>query len=196
MAVPLERLRHFSIREYFELERQAQFRSEYYCGQIVAMAGGNERHSAIKVSITTDLDVALRSSPCNVFDSDMRMETPDEPRVCYPDASVVCGKPVFSEDDKDTITNPRVLIEVLSKSTTTWDRKHKLEAYRQIESLTDYVIVFQDQPKVEHWHRSEGTKDWSQSIIVGLDASIGFVGIDCTLSLADIYRRVDFTEND
>lgn len=176
--------------EYLERERQADYKSEYWNGKIVAMAGGSEQHSLISVNISGELRARLKDKPCRTYSSDLRVRT-TRTRYFYPDISVVCGEPEFADEAADMLTNPGVLVEVLSPSTEDKDRGLKFVFYQQIPMLTDYVLVSQDEPLIEHYAR-QGNDRWLLTNLRGLDAVLRLPSIGCELPLSEVYARVEF----
>jgi len=142
--------------EYLAAEAVAEVRHEYLKGEVWAMAGGTIEHGALALAVAGELRAALRGKPCRAFSSDVRVRIPETDLATYPDLSVVCGKLETAADDKDAITNPIVLVEVLSDSTEAYDRGAKAAHYRRIASLREYVLVSQAEPRVEVFRRSEG----------------------------------------
>ena len=190
MGLP-QRVASFAPAEYLRRERAAEYRSEYYAGEIFAMAGGSPRHSLIKMNIGAMLRDRLLNRPCTPYDSDLRVRIPSG-MYTYPDVSVVCGELEFDDEFKDTILNPTVLVEVLSPTTEAYDRGKKFDHYRRIESLREYVLVSQDEPRVERFLRNDdGT--WTLAIASGLSESITLPSIGVTLSLSEVFIKVDFT---
>ena len=142
--------------EYLAAEAVAEVRHEFLNGEVWAMAGGTIEHGALAMALGRELGVALRGKPCRAFSSDVRVRIPETDLATYPDLSVVCGKLETAADDKDAITNPIVLVEVLSDSTEAYDRGAKWAHYRRIASLRDYVLVSQAERLIEVYRRTEG----------------------------------------
>ena len=134
----------------------------------------------------------LKPRPCRVYVSDLRVRA-NRNTYAYPDIAVVCGEPRFAENNKDTLINPMVLIEVLSPSTEAHDRGLKFHRYRQLESLQEYVLVSQSQPLVEIFRR-QPSGSWLLSEFTGLDSTGNFDSLDCKIPLAEIYHQVAFPE--
>ena len=171
-----------------EQERRAEYKSEYFAGEIVAMAGAKRRHNLISSNVAVSLGTQLREKPCEMYSNDMRVQADGEKQYSYPDVVVVCGEPQFRDGREDTLLNPTVIVEVLSPSTESRDRGEKFLRYRQIESLTDYLLVAQNERRVEQFTKQP---DGSWRMVETFDA--GAVRLDpvgCTLSLADIYNKV------
>ncbi|MCX4247595.1 Uma2 family endonuclease [Paraliomyxa miuraensis] len=141
--------------EYLAFERASQEKHEYANGELFAMSGGTGDHAAIAANLIGELRNALFGRGCRVHTSDMRVKIPNTPRYVYPDASVVCSKPEYADDTKDTLTNPQVVIEVLSESTEAYDRGEKFAAYQTIPSMAYYVIASQTKPRIEIFTRQD-----------------------------------------
>lgn len=174
--------------EYLALERKAEFKSEYMDGVVYALAGGSERHSLLATNIITSLSVQLRSRPCKVYSSDLKIGTPKLQRFFYPDVSVVCGDVQFSDDQKDVILNPILIVEVSSESTAAYDRGKKFLSYQQLNSLQDYLLVSQDEILVEGYAR-QGNNTWLYTKVTGLEATLALASVNCQLALRDIYDK-------
>ena len=176
--------------EYLERERQAETKSEYFAGEVFAMAGAGEAHNLIVTNVIIALGTQLRKRPCKVYPSDMRVLVSPTGLYTYPDVVVVCGEPRFLDEKRDTLLNPTLLVEILSESTEAYDRGKKFEHYRQIESLQEYLLVSQVAPRVERFLRQEaGT--WLFSEAKGLHATAELTSIQCRLPLAEVYEKVD-----
>lgn len=194
--------RFFSPEEYLALEREAEYKSEYIDGQIVAMSGVSREHSLINHNISRVLGNQLLEGPCEVHASDMRVRvaptrlakaatrTKRRGLYTYPDIVVVCGDVQCEDDHVDTLLNPTLIIEILSPSTETYDRGAKFEHYRQLPSLLEYVLVAQDHAHIEHYVRENG--GWLLTEADDLDAVLELPSINCDLPLTEVYRRVEF----
>jgi Uma2 family endonuclease len=144
--------------EYLAFERSSELKHEYADGEIFAMSGGTWEHSLVGQNIARELGNALLERPCAVHGSDMRVKAIATERYFYPDVSVVCGQPYFEDETRDTLLNPKVIVEVLSESTERYDRGDKFASYRTIDSLQDYVMASQTAPLIEHFSRqADGT---------------------------------------
>ena len=187
-AIPAPR---FTLEEYLARERVAEEKSEFYRGEIFAMAGGSPRHNTICLNIASSLKSKLRGTNCRPFASDQRLRIPANGLSTYPDISVVCGDFQRDEFDLDAMVNPRVLIEVLSPSTEDYCRGRKFVLYRQLESLREYVVVAQDEPLVEQ-HVLQENGSWLLTVHQGLESVLRLASLDCPLSLVEIYEEVTF----
>jgi len=177
---------------YLEQERSATLRSEYCNGYIYAMSGASLTHNRITASLAVVLGTQLRHKSCEPFFGDMRVKVNATGLYTYPDGVIVCGEPQLEDDHFDTLLNPTVIIEILSSSTEAYDRGDKFAHYRALQSLTDYVLITQHQPRIEHYHR-QVDECWVYFAVTGLESSITIATINCTLSLAEIYERVKFS---
>ena len=182
-----------SPQEYLALERQAETKSEYYAGEVFAMAGASRKHNTIVPNLAYLLVGQLKGRSCEVYNSDMRVKVSATGLYTYPDLVVVCGKPRFDDDQEDTLLNPTVIVEVLSKSTEAYDRGEKFAHYRALESMTDYLLIAQDIARLEHYVR-EPDGSWRFLESTGLDSVAVVDSIQCQLSLADVYDKVDLAE--
>ncbi len=175
--------------DYLQIERKAEYKSEYVDGVMYAMAGGSPEHSLIAGNLLTELNIQMRDRPCLVFNSDMKVRVPSSRKFHYPDATVVCDKPQYADDEKDALINPLVLIEVISETTAADDRGKKFQYYQEIDSFQEYLLVDPDEPVVERFVK-QSDSDWIYTKIEGLEQSIELVTINCRLKLKDIYAKV------
>jgi Uma2 family endonuclease len=137
--------------QYLALERKAEYKSEYLHGEIFAMTGASRKHNLIAVNIGGELHRQLKGKPCEVYVSDMRVKVAASGLYTYPDVVVVSGEPQFEDDYFDTLLNPTVLFEILSKSTERYDRIAKSDYYRALNSLAEHLLVAQDEVSVEQY---------------------------------------------
>ncbi len=148
-----QRKPYLSPEAYLRRERQAETRSEYLDGEVYAMAGASEAHHLIAANLIISLGGQVKGRPCKVYGSDMRVKVRATGLYTYPDVAVVCGSPHFEDRQKDTLLDPAVIIEVLSPSTEPCDRGARFDHYSSLESLSDYLLVAQDGPKIGHFVR-------------------------------------------
>jgi Uma2 family endonuclease len=181
-------------QEYLAIERQNEMKSEYWNGEMFAMAGASEAHNLIAINVGAELRAQLKERPCKVYPGDMRVRIPRTNRYLYPDVIVVCGKPEFEDEHHDTLLNPTVIIEVFSPSTENYDRGAKFVQYRKLDALREYLLVAQDTPFIEHYARQEATRFWMLSEASGLEATVELSAIACRLELAEVYAKVEFAE--
>jgi Uncharacterized protein conserved in cyanobacteria len=150
-TMPARRL--FTPDEYLILERRSEFKSEYFDGEIFAMSGATLAHNRITTNLVMEIGLQLKGKPCQHFMSDMRVGVTARGPYFYPDVSVVCGKPQLRDNTKDCLMNPVVIVEVLSPSTESYDRTQKFTSYQRIATLTDFLLVSQIEPRIEHYSR-------------------------------------------
>ena len=179
-----------STEEYLVAEREAEQKSEYFGGELVAFAGASPAHNVVVANTIATLVVQLRGRRCTVYPSDLRVHNAVTGSFTYPDLVVVCGEPAFHGHHPDTLLNPTLLIEVLSKTTEQRDRGLKAEHYRQMESVQEYLFIGQEKPHVEHYRRY-GARQWMLTEASDLNDALELPAIGCTLALRDIYDKVD-----
>jgi len=176
--------------EYLVLERTAEYKSEYFAGELFAMAGASERHASIVANLMYMLVGQLKGRPCKAYANDLRLKVSPTGLYTYPDVLVVCGTPRFTDEQKDTLLNPVVLIEVLSESTEAYDRGKKFDHYRALTSVSDYLLVSQDQHKIEHFVRQPDNR-WLFAAYTTLDDVVEIPSIACALPVRDVYDKVE-----
>jgi Uma2 family endonuclease len=192
----------YTVDEYLVLERGSLERHEYLDGQIFAMAGESGEHGDITVNIVITLGSQLKGKPCRARTKDTKVRSgpiPQRPQsntgmYSYPDVLVVCDEPEYHDAFTDVILNPTVIAEVLSPATEAFDRGEKFARYQTWNpTLTDYLLVSQDQPQIEHFSKRPDGK-WSFQRYTGLDSSVTLESIQCTMQLADVYDRIAFPQ--
>ena len=183
--------KRYTPQEYLALERAAEFKSEYLRGEIFAMAGASRELSLIASNLIGEVGSQLRETPCEVHGSDLRVRVSLTGLYTYPDVTIACGELQFDDQFRDTLLNPKVIFEVLSDSTEAYDRGKKFDHYRQIPSLTEYILVSQTEPLIERYVRqSDGS--WRLTVCKGLEAVLELETVPCRLKLADVYFKVSF----
>ena len=180
---------YLTPEEYLALERQAETKSEYWGGEVYALAGASTKHTIIGANTLAELVMQLKGRPCTAHTNDLRIKIARAGLYTYPDIAVVRGKAEFEDRSEDTLLNPTVRIEVLSPSTEAYDRGAKFEFYRTLESLTDYLLISQSKPIIEHFTRQPDNR-WLLSTYKGLDTVAPIPAIGCELRLADVYDKV------
>ena len=188
---------YYSPEQYLELEEAADYKSEYIDGQIIPMAGGSINHNQLTLNFSTELNFAFKKLDYRVFISDVRLWIPQRRIYTYPDVMVVVGEPEYDSDSPagtlrdrtDTITNPKVIVEVLSDSTKGYDRSGKFQAYRTLPTFAEYLLIDQTKIYVEHYYKT-GNKQWSFREYDAEDETISFTSVPFQISLADAYNKV------
>ncbi|HLO87251.1 MAG TPA: Uma2 family endonuclease [Nostocaceae cyanobacterium] len=183
--------KYYTPEEYLALEENAEYKSEYIDGQIIPMAGGTANHNRIAGNFYAVMNFAFRQKEYEVFNSDMRLWLPQKRIYTYPDAMIIVGEPEFYNNRTDIITNPQVIIEVLSKSTKGYDREDKFQAYRTIPSFQEYLLIDQTRIHVEHFSKT-GKKQWNLREYDEEDEAIALVTVPFEISLQDLYDKVNF----
>ena len=186
---------YMTAQQYFTLEETSDGKHEYYRGAIYAMTGGTARHNLIVANLIALLHGQLRGTTCRVFPSDLRLKIELTGLYTYPDVSVICGPISFGDNRQDTVTNPVVLIEVLSPSTENYDRGRKFEHYRTIDTLQEYVVVAQDRVHIEHYVRQDNNR-WVLVDFSTIDQIVHVGAINCTLSVELVYENIMFDNQD
>ena len=203
MGLPLLKIR-YTVDEYLALERASEERHEYLDGDVYAMAGESPEHGAICVNLAISIGSQVRGTPCQAFVKDMKvcsgpLALPGRSAkglFSYPDLVVVCGAMQFHDQVRDVLLNPSLIIEVLSPSTEAFDRGEKFRRYRTwLPTLQDYLLVAQDKPLIDHYHRVEENR-WELVPREGLEANLYLESVHCTLRLADVYDRIIFPPED
>jgi Uma2 family endonuclease len=177
--------------EYLALERAAPFKSEYFDGEMFAMAGGSPMHSLIAANVIRELGLKLKGRPCLAFTSDLRLKVEATGLCTYPDVSVVCGPLRYAAGTDDTVVNSTLLIEVLSDSTEAYDRGEKFQHYRQIPSLKEYLLVSQRLARIEQYGRRPNA-EWALRVAEGKDARLTLPALEITLELNEVFAGVEF----
>lgn len=190
----LPKKRHVTPEEYLEFERSAIEKHEYLNGEILDMSGASMSHVEICSNINASLGSQLRTRPGRSFQSDLRVFIPATGLYTYPDIIVVCGSPELVPDSYlDTLLNPDLILEVLSPTTADYDRGAKFDHYKTIDSLKEYVLVWQDKKRVARYlKRDDGS--WNLKDFIGDDAEVVLSSIECSLSMENIYNKVVFRE--
>lgn len=186
----------YTPEEYLAREEQAEYRSEYYDGEIRMMAGGTENHSIISVTTATTLSLAVREKPCRVFNSDMRLLIATRESYTYPDVMVICGKTILQEGRTDVVTNPIVIVEVLSASTRERDRIEKFKLYKQIESLREYVLIDSERLVVSILRRQQDSGQWMFEVLNAPTDILILESIGIEIPLTELYAKIDFPATD
>lgn len=181
----------YTLEEYVELELSSEVKYEYWDGQVFAMSGASDAHDQIQGNLYL-LRLKLRGRKCRIFLSDMRLKVPAFPPYRYPDLAALCGEAVFEQFlGVDILTNPALIIEILSPSTEAFDRGDKFAYYKSINSFSEYLLVAQQRPHVVHYIK-QANGDWLQREYDQLTDSVSLVTLDCAITLGEIYEEVTF----
>lgn len=187
MADAAQRIR-MTEEAYLAFERASDQKHEYIDGEIFAMSGASRKHGAISLRLGAELLYALRGRRCEIYNNDVRIYIPQSRRYVYPDASIVCGRADFKDNQFDTLLNPRVIVEVLSPSTEDYDRDEKCTHYKTIPSLAHYVLASQDEKLVEVFTRQQDDS-WT-CVEYEAGQKIALPAIECEIDVDQVYANV------
>ncbi len=183
--------KYYSPEEYLALEEVAEFKSEYIDGEIFPMAGGTTNHNRITGNVFVALNIAFKTQDFEAFINDVRLWIPEKRIYTYPDVMVVEGEPEYVDERTDMITNPKIIIEVLSKSTQGYDRSDKFEAYRTIPTFEEYLLFDPTKIYIEQYSKT-ANKRWSFREYDAEDEAIKLTSLELEIALEDIYNKVKF----
>jgi Uma2 family endonuclease len=197
MSNVVEQRRPVLIADYLRREIAAETKSEFEDGDIIGMAGATVDHSRVQMNAARAIGNALSGKPCQVHGSDLRLRIPNRPRYRYPDLMMICGKPQLDADDTSgmSVTNPRVVIEILSPTHEVRDRGIKFDDYRSIESLEEYILISQSHARIESFKR-QPDGDWKIQALQGIDAIFNMESLGISLPLRDVYAGVELPPAD
>ena len=185
--------RRYSAEDYLALERRAETRNEFLHGRIFAMAGSSRRHNLITSNLVRELGNRLLDGPCEVYASDMRVKVTSTGLYTYPDVAVACDGPTFEDAELDTLLDPILLVEVLSKSTAAYDRGEKFEHYRALPSVKEVLLVDQEKVHIVHYRRQDDDT-WLLSETRDLHGKLNLPTLGITLPISDVYAKVTWQE--
>jgi Uma2 family endonuclease len=177
--------------EYLKIERAAEFKSEFFDGEMFARAGGTFEHALIAINLARELGNRLRGGQCVPCNSELRIKIEATGLYTYPDLSVMYGQPEFAAEANDTVTNPSLLAEVLSDSTEAYDRGKKFEHYQQIATLREYLLVSQKEPRIEQFIRQADGR-WLWTSAGGLESALQLPSLGISISLSEVFANVNF----
>ncbi|TYQ28693.1 Uma2 family endonuclease [Pseudanabaena sp. UWO311] len=184
--------KRYTASEYLALEDKAEFKSEFIDGEIIPMAGASANHNKIALNFCRLLPLVIGDQTYETFMSDMRLWMPEYNRYTYPDVMVVAGEPVFVDQRQMEVTNPCLIVEILSSSTQGYDHDGKFRQYRSLSSFREYVLVYQNGYEVDHYVK-ESEDRWVLLTHRGEGAVIKLVSVPLEVSLRDLYKRVQFS---
>ena len=191
----LPQTRKLTVADYFAFEEASTTKHEFHDGEVFAMAGANREHNVIGRNLAIELGLSLRGGPCQLFLSDQRLEANSRGTYVYPDLLIVCDKPEYTSANRNTLNNPKVVVEILSDSTELYDRTTKFRFYKSIASVREYVLISQGEPRIESYVRGDdGT--WTIKDFFGLDVMLELQTVPARLPMAAIYEGVEFPINE
>ncbi len=182
----------YSAEEYLAIERETEYKREFVAGEIFAMGGASPKHGLIAGNTAGELRNRLRETNCQVYTADLRIQAEADRAYLYPDVVVVCGRPEYRDSRRDTVTNPLVIVEVLSPTTRNYDRGDKFAHYRRLDSLREYILIDQDTCHVEHFVRKQGIWEFSESD--DIQGNLVIPALDITIALKEIYAKLEYLD--
>ena len=182
-----------SVEDYLAIENDALFKSEFYEGEMFALAGASHTHNFVKHNLERAIGNRLEAGPCRAASSDQRVRIERSGLFTYPDIVILCGKPKFSPRDPLAIINPTAIVEILSPSTEDYDRGTKFKQYRQIPGFREYILVSQDEAAMER-HTLQPDGSWILTVIEGIGETIELASVGITIPLAEVYRDIEFPD--
>lgn len=188
----LKKVKYSNIMDYVELESISEIKHEYECGLILAMSGGSINHGILCGNAYSELRQKLSNNndDCKVFGSEIRIHIASADSIVYPDSMVICGKMEVSKKDKNAVTNPLLVVEVLSKSTAAYDQGDKFHKYRQLPSFREYVLINQDKSVVVIFSKNEEGK-WDINRITSLEDSFELQSIGVEIAMQELYKNIE-----
>jgi len=184
--------RRYTLEEYFELERKSEKRFEFWAGEIFCMSGVSADHAQIEINLVVLLNSCFAGRKCRIFPAPVRIKVPSAPPYRYADLSALCGEPKFEEiGGVGALTNPALVVEILSSSTEAYDRGDKFTHYKSIPSFGEYLLVAQHRPHVTQFVRQDDGS-WGYREFNDLGESLKLSSLDCELRLGEIYQNVSF----
>ena len=183
----------YSFAEYLQLEETAAYKHEYQDGEIVPMTGGTTDHNKIALNFAAYLKFALKGQKYNIFIGDVKLWIAQYRQATYPDVMLIEGEPIYYETGKTTVTNPRLIVEVLSKSTQNYDQGDKFLYYRSLPGFQEYILISQSRPYIMQYNKTEENK-WLLTEYEGENASLSLTSVNFALSFQEIYEGVIFND--
>jgi len=181
----------YSFAEYLQLEETAAYKNEYQDGEIVPMTGGTTDHNKIALNFAAYLKFALKGQKYNIFIGDVKLWIAQYRQATYPDVMLIEGEPIYYETGKTTVTNPRLIVEVLSKSTQNYDQGDKFLYYRSLPEFQEYILIIQSRPYIMQYNKTQENK-WLLTEYEGENASLSLTSVNFALSFQEIYEGVTF----
>ncbi|MGB3695141.1 MAG: Uma2 family endonuclease [Spirulinaceae cyanobacterium] len=186
--------KYYTPEEYLEQEETAKYRNEYRDGEIIQMAGGTTNHNEITLNVAANLKLSLKGKNCKVYMGDVRLWIPRYRQYTYPDVMVISGEPIYTGKGTTTVMNPRLIVEVLSKSTKNYDQGDKFLYYRSIAEFQEYLLIEQSEYRLLQYSKT-ATNQWQLTEYESVDSIISLESVELEISLQDIYEGVNFQIN-
>ena len=188
-----QKIPKLTVAEYITQEQESDTKYEYYNGEIFALAGGSINHGLLCGNIYSEIRSELRKkqSPCKPLTSEIKLNIKEKNSYVYPDTMVICGEMKTSENDANSVSNPILIVEVLSKSTANYDRGDKFFLYKQISSLQEYVLIEQDKAQVDVFYKKPESDLWRISRYEGLNTKVKFQSIKIEIEMSELYFDIN-----
>ncbi len=187
--------RTYTPEEYLALEETAEYKSEYHDGEIIPITGGTTNYNRITLNVCRKFPYTIKGQPYEIFAADVRLWIPATRRYVYPDVMVIQGKPIYQGKNTTTVTNPTMIVEVLSKSTAAYDRSDKFAAYRSIPSCQEYILIDQNRYHIEQYSKIR-EKQWKFTEYDSGQDVISLAAVEFQFTLSELYEQVDFSETE
>ncbi|MGB5594899.1 MAG: Uma2 family endonuclease [Crocosphaera sp.] len=182
---------YYTPQEYLSREETSLVKHEYINGEIIEMTGGTPNHNEISLNFATTLKLKLRGQNAKIYMTDLRLWIPAYQVYTYPDIMVITGQPILVENRQDTITNPTLIIEVLSKSTKNYDQGDKFDAYCSLSTFQEYILVDQYKYQVKHYTKQD-KQQWLITTYNSQDDTLSLISFNCEVKLSEIYEEITF----
>lgn len=182
-------LKYYTPEKYLELEEKSDIKNEYLDGEIIPMAGGTTNHNQIAINFCRAFPLTIDDRDYYIYINDVKLWIPDYRFYTYPDLMIIEGKPIYQSDNNNIVTNPKIIIEVLSNSTQNYDRTEKFRAYRSLPSLQEYILISQSSYYVEQFSK-QTEQQWLFNAIEGENNHLTLASIDFSISFSQIYQRI------
>lgn len=182
--------KNYTAEEYLKMERRSANKHEFLDGKILATSGSNRTHNLIGTNTVIAIGGRARGQKCEIYSSDMCVRM-NEMQFCYPDAIVVAGEPIFTDQDADVLVNPTIVVEIFSNGAEFQDKRNKLESYLAMDSIRECLLVKEDEMRIEHYAK-QNAKQWIYKIYNDREDVIALDSISCKISLAEVYAQIKF----
>lgn len=190
MVAQLE-LKYYTPEKYLELEEKSAIKNQYLDGEIIPMAGGTTNHNQITINFCRAFPLTIGDRDYYIYINDVKLWIPDYRFYTYPDLMIIEGKPIYQSENKNIVTNPKIIIEVLSDSTQNYDKTEKFRAYRSLPSLQEYILIAQSSYYVEQYIK-QTEQQWLFNVIEGKNNHLSLASIDFSILFSSIYQRIVF----
>jgi Uma2 family endonuclease len=182
--------KNYTSEEYLKIERAAASRHEFVGGKVLSVAGSNRTRSLLATNLIISIGSRIHGQKNEIYTGSMRVQI-NANRFSYPDVVIVNTKPIFADSRADVLQNPTIVLEIYSKNTNSVDKSEKLESYLAMDSIREYVLIKEDEMRVEHYAK-QNAKQWIYRIYNERDEVVGLDSINCKVSVTEIYSQISF----